>query len=258
MRPRVVLAHFLVRLGGFIQSLAVVVMRPDDLVFLNRQFYSKPKELLFWGEEGCVDLGLNPLETSLLEKAPVKMGRLPLLGIGGGREAIPLARSGYQVTGVDFIPEMAAKAQENAARQGLNIEGIIQEVSVLNVAKGSFDLVWLSSGMYSSIPTRRSRVEMLRRIYGALKPGGYFICTFYWDKKVAASPKIELAKKIFGFLTVGNLWYEPGDKLWPDKEFLHAFSSEADIISEYSEAGFKVLNLQIPESGFEGGALLAR
>ena len=32
MGPRVILAHWLIRLGKFISSLAVAVMRPDDLV----------------------------------------------------------------------------------------------------------------------------------------------------------------------------------------------------------------------------------
>lgn len=41
MRPRVALGHFLVRLGRFIQSLSIMVMRPDDLVELGRQTYPK-------------------------------------------------------------------------------------------------------------------------------------------------------------------------------------------------------------------------
>jgi SAM-dependent methyltransferase len=243
-------------LGRFIKSLAVMVMRPDDLVEFSRQYYAKPKELGHWSSEEVVSPGLNPLETALLERVPIRTGRLLVLLVGGGRDAIPLAKLGFAVTGMDFVPEMVQRAQENAARHGIHLDGLIQEVSQLEVPPGSFDFAWLSNSMYSSVPTRTRRVEMLRGIHRALRPGGYFICTFHWDKKVRFSAKVELARKIFAFLTLGNLWYEPGDMLWLNVEFIHAFSSEAELRSEFAEGGFVALDFLIPDSGNEAGAVL--
>lgn len=254
MRPRIILGRLLLRLGRFIQSLALMSMRPDDLVEFSRQSYAR--DVKYWGSEATVGEGLSPLESCLLEKVPLERGRALVLGVGGGRDAIPLARRGFEVTGVDFVPEMVQKAQENAARQGVKIAGLVQEISELEVPPGSYDLVWLAREMYSSIPTRHRRVKMLRRIQLALRPGGYFICTYHWETEEMFSPKVEFVRKIFALLTLGNLEYEPGDMLWNHKEFLHAFSSEAELKSEFAAGGFTVLHRHIPEIGDNGGVVL--
>jgi SAM-dependent methyltransferase len=256
MRLRVVLGHFLVRLGRFIQSLAPMIMRPGDLVEFSRQCYASSKELEHFSSDKLLRQGLNSLETSLLEKIPISQGRLLLLGLGGGRDAIPLARLGFEVTGVDFVPEMVRRAEENAAREGVKIQGLVGEISTLDLPLGSFDVVWLSQSMYSLVPTRQRRVAMLRRLRNILKPGGYLICMFHWEKGVGFSPKVEMARKIFSVLTWGNLWYEPGDMLWHNVEFVHAFASEEELRSEFEAGGFSLLHLQLPDEGVEGGALL--
>ena len=64
---------------------------------------------------------------------------------------------------MDFVAEMVERAKANAARQGVALEGLVQEISQLDVPDGVYDLVWLSARMYSCLPTRQRRVEMLRR-----------------------------------------------------------------------------------------------
>lgn len=259
MRPRVGIGRFLVRLGGFIQSLAIMVMRPDDLVEYSRQHYSGLQVVNGWTQQDIVDSGLFSEETALLEELPVKEGRLLLLGVGGGREAIPLARMGFAVTGVDIVPEMVARAKKNAAARGVKIEGLVHEISRLEVTAGTYDVCWLSAGMYSSVPTRKRRVEMLRRIKQVLRPGGYFICQFHWDAREGASRLAAAVRKAFAFFTLGNLWHERGDMLWGNVEFIHAFSSEDELRSEFKETQFKVVHIHIPEKGgINGGAVLRK
>ena len=256
MRLRVVMGRFLVRLGGFIQSLALMVMRPDDLVEFSRQTYARPKDVESWNREELVDSGLSSDETALLEKVPLKEGQVLLLGVGGGREAISLGRIGFEVTGVDFVPEMIQRARKNATRHGVRIEGLVQEISKLDVSGEPFDMVWLSAGMYSSVPTRKRRIKMLKRIGNALRPGGYFACQFHWDTRGRSSPKVEFARKAFAFLTLGNLWHEKGDILWGNTEFLHGFSSKNELRSEFDEGGFEVVYIHIHEGMIRGEAAL--
>jgi SAM-dependent methyltransferase len=250
------MARFLLRLGRFIQSLAIMVMRPDDLVEFSRQDYSTLESLGDWSSEQTVDSGLNPLESACLEKIPIKNGRVLLLGLGGGRDAIPLAQRGFEVTGVDYIPEMVQRAKTNAAKRGVKIEGLVQEISEIDALPDSYDLVWLTNSMYSSVPTRRRRVAMLQRLHGTLRPGGFLICTFHWEKRREPSQLAEWARKLFAIITLGNLSYERGDILWLKREFLHVFTSEAALRSEFEDGGLTLIYLQIPESGVEGGALL--
>jgi SAM-dependent methyltransferase len=258
MRPRVVLGRFLIRLGKFVQSLAIMVMKPDDLVEFSRHNYAKLKKVEDWSREELVDTGLNFNEAALLEMVPFKQGRLLLLGLGGGREAIPLTQIGFEVTGVDFVPEMVKKAIENAIKRGVKISGFIQEISKLDVPADSYDIAWLSAAMYSCVPTRKRRINMLKRIGKALKPGGYFICQFHWDIRRGFSSRVEFAKKAFAFLTLGNLCYEKGDMLWHNAEFIHAFSSETELRSEFQGDGFELVHIHIPEQGIMGGAVLRK
>ncbi len=258
MRPRIIFGRLLIRLGRFIQSLALMVMRPNDLVEFSWQTYAREKMVEDLGREDPAYPGLHPDEQALLARLHLTEGQLLLLGVGGGREAIPLARMGFEVTGVDFVPEMVAKAAENAARHGVQMEGLVQEISKIDVPAESYDVAWLSAAMYSCVPTRGRRVEMLKRIGRALKPGGYFICQFRWDTKGETSRIWEHVRKVVAFLTLGDLWYEKGDTLSNNIEFIHAFSQEDEVRSEFAEGGFEVLHLHIAKEILIGGAVLRK
>lgn len=258
MKPRIALGSFLVRLGAFLQTLPVVIMRPGDLTEVSRRMYARPRQVEAWGDQRILDSGLSPDEKTLLKTTPIQKGRLLLLGVGGGREAIYLAKKGFTVTGLDFIPEMVRKARRNAARNGVSIEGVVQEISVLDLPPESWDVVWMSTSMYSCIPTRKRRVEMLKRIRKVLKPGGFLICRFHWDPECISSPKRERVKKLIARLTMGNTAYEKGDLFWNNVEFLHAFSLLEDLQSEIEEGSFETIHTQLPTSGTSGGVVLRK
>lgn len=257
MNQRVKLGKFIMRLGNFIESLAVVVMRPDDLVEFNRSIYASPSAIASWASESLLDEGLTVGEKDLFAHLPIEHGRLLLLGLGGGRDAIALAKMGFEVVGVDFIRELVAKAEENAARHGVSIQGLVQEISQLEVPPASFDLGLIFAAMYSCIPTRGRRVEMLTRIKAALKPGGYFLCQFILEPDKRPDSRSELARKGFALLSWGNRWHEPGDVL-RGTEFIHLFLSEDELRSEFAAAGFAVLYFQSEEFGTWRGAVLQR
>ena len=255
MNLRIKAGRFLLRLGSFIQTLPVVIMKPDDLIEFSRQTYNKPTKIASWGDTSLVDSGLTEDEVDLLSKIPDKKGELLLLGLGGGREAIYLAKIGFNITGIDFIPGMVKQAIKNAAHHGINITGLVQEMSALDIPHESYDVVWLSKSMYSCIPTRKKRVAMVKRIHTSLKPGGYFICQFHRDQSTQSSKKVIFLHRLIAFLTFGNFAYEPGDLLWLNIEFAHAFSSNSILRSELEEGGFNVLHIQTEIDPVRGGAV---
>ncbi len=257
MRPRIFLARFLIRLGRFVSSLALMVMRPDDLMEFSRQFYGQGEQVNFWGHQALIDQGLTPLEQEILEKTRLTQGKVLVLAMGGGRDAISLAQRGFSVTGMDFIPELVELARENAARHGVRLEARVGDLSRVAAPPGTFDLAWLSDRMYSCIPTRRRRVEMLQSVYQVLRPGGWFACMFNWFPITRYSPATERVRKLVAYLTLGNIWYEPGDVLLGESEFIHGFKSEGEIASEFAEAGFELGHpLIIQEEEHRGLALL--
>ena len=108
----------------------------------------------------------------------------------------------------------------------------------MQIPEDSYDFIWLSRAMYSSVPTRKRRVEMLRKIKTALKPGGFFLCQFHLDPRVMLSWKSYILRRAIAAVTFGNMQFEPGDALWQNVEFLHSFPSEAAVNSELEEGGF--------------------
>lgn len=244
MTQRIKLARFILRISGIIQTLPVVVMRPDDLVEFSRQSYAKTPSVESWAEDSLVDSGLHPDELDLLSDISEKKGKLLLLGVGGGREAIPLAKMGYQVTGVDYIPDMVERAIENAERRGFRMEGLVQEISQLEVPAEAYGVVWISRSMYSCVPSRARRVAMVQKITHSLKPGGYFLCQFQRDTTMKPSRKGLILRRLIAACTLGNLAYQNGDILWLNVEFLHVFGSDDEIRSELEEGGLEVLRFQ--------------
>jgi 2-polyprenyl-3-methyl-5-hydroxy-6-metoxy-1,4-benzoquinol methylase len=235
-----------------------MVMKPDDLVDYSRQAYSSPKALKEWTRKEHLDRGLHQEEKDLLGKIPLRSGRLLLLGLGGGREAIPLAKMGFRVTGVDFVPSLVHQAKNYALREGVEIEGLVQDISKLDVSPNSYDLVWLCAATYSCVPTRKRRVEMLRRILKALKPGGYFICQYQYYSQLTFNPKVDCLRKIFAFLTLGNFQYEKGDMVWRESEFIHTFWSKESLLTEFEPSGFQIMEVTIPDKTLWGSAILRK
>jgi SAM-dependent methyltransferase len=233
-------------------------MRPDDLLEFGRQMYTRSHNVASWASDQTIRHGLELDEVALVEQPPAKCGKLLLLNVGGGREAVSLAQMGFDVTGVDFVPAMIDAAIANAERAGVRIEGIVQEISRLDMPSESFNVVWLSSAMYSCIPTRARRVAFLRRVHRALKPGGYFLCQFHWGTPEKFSRKAERVRRAFGILTLGNRTYEPGHALWQSVEFIHGFQSEDELRDEFAAGGFRLAYLHISASLPRGEAMLAK
>ena len=256
MRVRTAAGRFLTRFGRFVQSLAVAVMRPDDLVEFSRLAYAKPEALEFWGGKGGRAFELEPSERALLDRIPLRGGRALVLGVGGGREAVPLARMGFAVTGVDFVPALVRLAERNAAGQGVSIEGLVQDFSTLDAAEGAYDLVTLFTAMYSCIPTRARRLDALKRVRRALRPGGYFICGYQYLSNLPGSAKADRLRRLVARLTLGNTKLEKGDMIWREAEFIHTFWSEDLLRAELEEGGFEVIDLGLPVSGLWGSAIL--
>ncbi|MBW6465123.1 MAG: class I SAM-dependent methyltransferase [Brevefilum sp.] len=255
MRMRIRVSRFLLGLGEFIQTLPIVIMKPDDLVVFSRQSYAKPGDVESWSEDALVNAGLNAEEHDLLKTLTTQKGNLLLLGVGGGREAIPMAEMGFQVTGVDYIPAMVDRAKENATRRGVEIDGFVQEISKLDVPEAVFDVVWISKSMYSCIPTRARRVQMVQRIRSALKPGGEFVCQFQiWAGQENRS-KAERLRQLIAASPIGNRTYEDGDKLWLNVEFVHVFRSEDEVRTELEEGGLDIAHIKFDESSIRGAAV---
>lgn len=87
---------------------------------------------------------------------------------GTGNVAIPLARAGCVVTGVDIAPNLLQQARERAAAEGLSVTFDEGDAEALPYADGSFDaVVTMFGAMFAPRPELVAK-ELAR----VLRPGG--------------------------------------------------------------------------------------
>ena len=246
------------RVGSFLRSMAIMVMRPDDLIRFSRDTYQDPTIIAGWSSQEMVDSGLKIDEQELFEWLPQKEGRLLVVGLGGGREALFFARKGYNVTGVDYIPELVKIADQHARRVGVTLEGITADINKLALQPLHYDVVWFTRPLYSTFPTRKRRIQLLQHLAEAMQPSGCIACQFHYDPGAHPGKRKLRIQRLVAALTLGNIAYEPGDMLWGGIEFSHAFGSEQEITSEFAEAKLQIHKLHFSEYSPRGWAILRK
>src|SRR5467141_2202834 len=87
---------------------------------------------------------------------------------GTGNTAIPAARAGASVTGVDIAPNLLSQARKRAAAEGLEIEFDEGDAEELPYADHSFDVVLTMFGAMFAPRPDRVAAELVR----VCKPGG--------------------------------------------------------------------------------------
>ncbi len=125
---------------------------------------------------GGADLVLNGEPNPFLVEAATGAapGRAVDLACGDGRNAIWLARHGWEVTGVDFSAVGLAKAERQVAGEGLNLAWVLHDV-VTYLPSPPLDLVVMS---FLHLPGEDRRL-VLDRSARALGPGGRIFVVGY-------------------------------------------------------------------------------
>lgn len=99
-------------------------------------------------------------------------GRVLELGVGTGRVALPLARRGVPVHGIDLSPAMVARLHAKAG--GAAISTTIGDFATTTVP-GRFALVYLVYNTIMNVTTQAGQVACFRNATAHLEPGGCFV-----------------------------------------------------------------------------------
>lgn len=92
------------------------------------------------------------------------------LGCGRGRHAIPMARKGYAVTGVDLSEKMLRMARDRARKEGVEVEWVCEDMRTFCRSR-AFDLclsLFTSFGYFSDAENQK----VLNNVGRSLKKGG--------------------------------------------------------------------------------------
>ena len=110
-----------------------------------------------------------------IEKLNLKKGKSFLdCPIGIGRIAIPLAKKGIQITGVDITPSYIGELQERISKIKIPMKLFLQDMRKIDF-ENEFDAVgnlWTSFGYFEK---ESDNMLVLKKLYKALKPGGKFV-----------------------------------------------------------------------------------
>lgn len=158
------------------------------------------------------------------ELARCRSGRALDLGCGAGRNAVPLARLGWEVVGIDLSQPMlhAAAQRGREARLDERLRWVLAPMDAVPLRERSFDLV-VAHGIWnlarSAAEFRRALGETAR----VAKPGaGLFVFTF--SRNTLPPQTDPVAGEPFVFTEFSG---QP-----------QCFLSEAQLYSEMSAAGF--------------------
>ena len=109
-----------------------------------------------------------------------KPGRAIDLGMGEGRNAVFLASSGWQVTGVDFSEVAVNRAKARAAAAGLSIKAIVDDLDHFPLGREKWDLIAL---FYMHAWFHESKRDVPRVLAEGLRPGGVLVIEGYAGDK---------------------------------------------------------------------------
>lgn len=137
---------------------------------------TKLKAIWSAGDFGEIAKAYTDGAAEFVERLPLKAGMTVLdVACGTGNSALPAARMGAVVTGVDIAPNLVEQARELAAAQGLTVTFQEGDAEALAFDDASFDAVISMFGAMFAPRPEVVAAELLR----VCRPGG-FIAMANW------------------------------------------------------------------------------
>lgn len=136
--------------------------------FTDDDFWTEFHDFLF--SEQRYEQAEELLSTSPLLRFP-DGARVLDLCCGPGVFTDPLARDGYEVTGVDLSPAMLDRAHQRAARTGNQVTYLREDARSYEAEK-PFDVALNLFTSFGYFEDPADNAQVLRTLHGSLRPGG--------------------------------------------------------------------------------------
>ena len=93
---------------------------------------------------------------------------------GTGRLTIPIAKDGYDISGVDYTSSMLERAKAKASEAGLEVEFIETDIRTLDLQK-KFDLIFIPFNSIHHLYQNEDLFKAFNVVKNHLKAGGLFL-----------------------------------------------------------------------------------
>lgn len=107
------------------------------------------------------------------------------VGCGTGGHAVPLARRGYRVTGVDMSEEMVRRARARAAEASLDVRFVVGDIRDVKLP-APLDAAIAMFAVMSYQQTNEALAAALANVRAHLAPGGVFLFDVWFGPAVLA------------------------------------------------------------------------
>lgn len=228
-------------------SRRIISEQVDDGLAPSMMQYVRSRAIALSYDDYYAYCSLFKFDVAVLDALMERPGSVLDLGCGTGRHTIPLARKGFEVTGVDLSEHMLAIARGKARAAGVSINLVKANIlDMTAVPDGRFDYAICMFSTLGMIRRERNRVTALREIRKKLVPGGKFIAHFhnmYFGMWKWADIKWLVRTHLLGKILPG---IETGDKYFREYRgiknmYLHLFSIR-EIKRLFRKGGFAISN----------------
>lgn len=138
-------------------------MRTTQPVLELETLKARSRQTWIDGDFGKIARSLEPAAEEFVSRRSVAPEMRVLdVGCGSGNVALPAARAGATVTGLDIAPNLLEQARQRAREEGLDIAFEEGDVEDLPFPDGAFDLVLSMFGAMFAPRPERAAAEMLR------------------------------------------------------------------------------------------------
>ncbi len=93
---------------------------------------------------------------------------------GTGRLTLPIAKEGYDITGVDITPSMLARAKEKTVQEGLGVKFVEGDMRTLDLTD-KYDLIFIPFNSIHHLYTNKDVFMAFNAVKKHLKEGGLFL-----------------------------------------------------------------------------------
>jgi SAM-dependent methyltransferase len=176
------------------------------------------------------------------------------LACGPGRHALELARRGYRVTGVDATAGFVDQAASRAAREGLDLDLVHDDMRRFCRA-GSFDGVINLATSFGYFDDARDDLRVLTNVHRSLRAGGALLMELQGKELVARTlRRRDWREEAGGFLLTEQSVRD--DWTWVDNRLIflvegarqelvlsHRLFSAAELAALLARAGFASLSV---------------
>jgi len=131
----------------------------------------KDRQRKVWGtgDYAAVAARIVPIAEQLVDSADLAAGwRVLDVAAGSGNASLAAARSGCDVTALDYVPELLERGRVRSAAEGFDIEFVEGDAENLPFADASFDAAISCLGVMFTADQDRAAAELLR----VCRPGG--------------------------------------------------------------------------------------